>query len=531
MRAPAPAPASGSRPRQGGASTTRPGRHRVGDPLSGRRPPRGAGLTALALALLVVLGTACGGVINPPGPRPTPPPPPTRPTSTPPPTPEPEQVAWIKNHRVTEMWSGPEGAPGVISFGKTSSTFCLFRVDREQDDVRLYVYNPYDGGHFWIDSRDTGPVEAPDVRAGPRPPGQNCAGAIYDPTRPSATSPADRATTTATATPLPAPEARLGQPLVLGLYYPWYDLDTWASGETADQPVEPYLSSDPAAIRRHVGWARDAGLDVLVSAWFGPQDDNPTESNFRQLLAEAQRGGIRAALLLETDSDAFFPDRAALTRALRHALDTHAAHPAYLRVDGRPVVLVWNPRSVYGADGRRVNARSAAAVRAWSDLLDEVDPRRRALWIAEGDFFDLLTVFDGIFPYSVAWAADPATQLASYGRTVRDRAAAIGARKVWAATAMPGYDDTRIEGRAGTFAVPRQDGAYYERTFAGAIASHPDWIVVTSFNEWLEGSQIEPSASYGRQYIDQTRTLVDRFRRAVAGASNVGTTPTPGAGR
>jgi hypothetical protein len=194
-------------------------------------------------------------------------------------------------------------------------------------------------------------------------------------------------------------------------------------------------------------------------------------------------------------------------------LTEHGSHPAYLRVDGRPVMLVWNPKSVYAPTGGRVNAKSAEAVSAWSSLIAEVDPQRKGLWIAEGDFFDLLGVFDGIFPYSIAWAGDPASQLASYGETVRSRATALGARKVWAATAMPGYDDTRINGRTPTFAVSRQNGSYYERTFQGAIDSRPDWVVITSFNEWLEGTQIEPSQTYGRQYLDLTRTLADRFKR------------------
>jgi hypothetical protein len=65
--------------------------------------------------------------------------------------------------------------------------------------------------------------------------------------------------------------------------------------------------------------------------------------------------------------------------------------------------------------------------------------------------------------------------------------------------------------------VDRAGGAYYEKTFQGAIASAPDWVMISSFNEWLEGHQIEPSASYGTQFLDLTRTLGDAFRRTTAG--------------
>lgn len=305
-------------------------------------------------------------------------------------------------------------------------------------------------------------------------------------------------------------------PLVLALYYPWYNVSTWESGVTADYPMLPYESWERDAMERHIGWARGAGIDVLVSAWFGPRDNNPTESNLKTLLDVAQPAGVKMAILLETDSGDFFPTRGSLVDALKHAMSTHVNHPAYLRVDGRPVMFVWRPAAVFGTNGARVNQRGAPTVAAWRALLDEVDPQRQAIWIAEGEDFATLDVFDGIFPYSIAWAGDPAGQLSSYGGRVRAYNGSNGTAKRWIATAMPGYDDTRIPGRGKTFAVDRAGGSYYERTFQGAIASQPDWVMISSFNEWLEGHQIEPAASYGTQFLDMTRTLGDAFRRTAA---------------
>jgi hypothetical protein len=80
------------------------------------------------------------------------------------------------------------------------------------------------------------------------------------------------------------PAQSSGQRLVMALYYPWYDVRTWESGITADYPLLPYESWERDAIERHVGWARYAGIDALVSAWFGPRDNNPTENNLKTLL-------------------------------------------------------------------------------------------------------------------------------------------------------------------------------------------------------------------------------------------------------
>jgi hypothetical protein len=137
-------------------------------------------LARLTLALLlVVLSAACGGVFRPPPPPVTPPPTTPRPTSTPAPTATPVPERWVKNHRITDMWSGPARDRGAISFGKTSSAFCVFRIEEEANDARIFVYNPQADGRFWIEADAVGPVEQPTRRAGPKPAGANCAEFLY----------------------------------------------------------------------------------------------------------------------------------------------------------------------------------------------------------------------------------------------------------------------------------------------------------------------------------------------------------------
>jgi hypothetical protein len=74
---------------------------------------------------------------------------------------------------------------------------------------------------------------------------------------------------------------------------------------------------------------------------------------------------------------------------------------------------------------------------------------------------------------------------------------------------LPGYNDTRVPGRTGTYIVARNNGATYSESWQGAISSNPDWITITSFNEWFEGSMLEPSVTYGNLYLN----LTAQFRR------------------
>jgi hypothetical protein len=76
---------------------------------------------------------------------------------------------------------------------------------------------------------------------------------------------------------------------------------------------------------------------------------------------------------------------------------------------------------------------------------------------------------------------------------------------------MPGYNDL-VTGRADAFVRDRAGGDYYRRCWEGAIQSGADMVIITSFNEWLEGTQIEPSVTYGDFYLNLTRELGDRYR-------------------
>ncbi|NOR74749.1 MAG: alpha-mannosidase, partial [Draconibacterium sp.] len=90
----------------------------------------------------------------------------------------------------------------------------------------------------------------------------------------------------------------------------------------------------------------------------------------------------------------------------------------------------------------------------------------------------------------------------------------------------PGYIDTRIRPWNVKNTEDREDGKYYERMFMNAVNVSPSFIGITSFNEWHEGTQIEPAIpkkistftyeDYGKDtdplfYIKKTRELVDKY--------------------
>jgi hypothetical protein len=298
-------------------------------------------------------------------------------------------------------------------------------------------------------------------------------------------------------------QAQAPERLVLAFYYTWFDGNSWAPNKVPDVPQQLYASSDRGVMGRHIDQAKSAGIDAFVVSWYGPRvENNQTETNLRALLDEAAARGFRIAVDVEV-AGPFFGGAGDVQHALGALLSTHCQHPAYLRSDGKPVVFFWRQQ--------RFN------VGTWKAIRDAVDPGRGSLWIEEGVDVSPLSVFDGHHLYSVTW--NPQTDMGATARKFAQRtraaAARLGAPKVYVATVMPGYDD-RKTGRGNAFAVGRADGAYYVRSWQAAIGSAPDWIIITSFNEWPEGTYIELSQAYGTQYLDLTGQWSAAFKNSTA---------------
>jgi LysM repeat protein len=334
-------------------------------------------------------------------------------------------------------------------------------------------------------------------------------------------SPTPTSTLTSTPSPTPTTPPATSQPAiappgaassgdrpVVAFYYAWYGLDQWTAGKVPDIPAVPYASKDRNAIVRHVEQAQSAGIDAFAVAWYGPRvRNNQTETNFQTMLEVSSQRGFRCTVDFETRSP-FYSSQGDVVEGLRYLINNHAAHQAFFRYAGKPVIFFWDVSDVFRGQGQ-------SAVDAWASIRQQVDPEHKTLWIADGADIQFLRVFDGHHLYNITWnpPASVHNTLSTWGNRVRSYSAEHGTRKLWVATVMPGYNDLFTRDRSGRFSHDRRSGAYYRETWQAAIASAPDLIVITSFNEWLEGTQIEPSVSYGNLYLDLTSELSAAFKR------------------
>ncbi|CAK9066775.1 unnamed protein product, partial [Durusdinium trenchii] len=101
--------------------------------------------------------------------------------------------------------------------------------------------------------------------------------------------------------------------------------------------------------------------------------------------------------------------------------------------------------------------------------------------------------FDGAYTYFAAEGFTPGSNIKSW-KDVAMRFKKIG--KIFVPSVGPGYDDTRIRPWNRHNVRQRKDGASYDRMWSAAVTSKPHAVSVTSYNEWGEGTQIEPAKKH-----------------------------------
>ncbi len=308
---------------------------------------------------------------------------------------------------------------------------------------------------------------------------------------------------------------------VLAFYYPWYgnaevpagsgENAHWGRIDVGKRDIEAstnypqlgaYDSHDPKTIGQHATWSKEAGLDGWIVSWWGR--GSFSDRAMPRVLAACGEAGLVATVYYETVRGEKTPHNAA--REIVGVLNTYAKHPAWLRVEGKPVVFVY---------GRAVGE---LGLTGWLAAIDEVNRTYPGGAVVIGDQISrsAARVFDGIHTYNTAGSLRglDAAGVRTWAGETFPRWVALAARekRIATLTVIPGYDDTKI--REPGLKVERFAGRSYAAQWEAAIAAAPDWVLITSFNEWHEGSEIEPSAGDGAKYLEQTAQWAARFRKA-----------------
>ena len=304
---------------------------------------------------------------------------------------------------------------------------------------------------------------------------------------------------------VPAPSASsIGGQKVLAFYYPWYGSPDGPSGQwvhwnpnranrdSTHVPAAGYYDSlDPETVRRHIREAKAAGIDGFISSWWGPSTFE--DRALSVLLDVAEEEGFLVTIYYE-DAQVY----SQIVTDVSTIVSRYAVSPAFLAVDGRPVIFFY------------VRVTAKFNLSEWERVFSALDDRGKGIFaLADSLDPEFLTVFQGLHTYNPV-AVPLETTAEQY------RSASLAARirgGLFAATVLPGYQEAVP--RFGSPAAGRSDGGTYRTYWAVARACKPHWVLITSFNEWHEGSEIEPSAEFGRLYLDLTAEEAAVWRAGV----------------
>ncbi|KAM8915053.1 glycoprotein endo-alpha-1,2-mannosidase isoform 1-T3 [Spinachia spinachia] len=257
-----------------------------------------------------------------------------------------------------------------------------------------------------------------------------------------------------------------------------------------------YSSRDPSVIESHMQQLRTAAIGVLGVSWYPPNmnDDNgePVDDILPLLLEVAHKYHVKVLCLQVAFHIEPYNDRDEVNMLVnvKHIIDKYGEHPAFFKFrtnTGKLLPLFY----VY--DSYLINSEQ------WAKLLKHTESNSIrntpydaifiALLVEEKHKRDILTAgFDGVYTYF-------ATNGFSYGSTQRNwesiKAFCEDNNLLFIPSVGPGYIDTSI--RPWNFQNTRNriNGKYYETSLSAALQARPDFISITSFNEWHEGSQIE----------------------------------------
>lgn len=302
-------------------------------------------------------------------------------------------------------------------------------------------------------------------------------------------------------------------------YYPWYipeqDHHPWPGEYVRDYflPKQPpvlgeYSSAATSTIRQHLQWMSSSGIDYLVSSWWGPEslEDVVLKS---KILPEISSTAVKFSVYYESAILGLEQGKIEMTSLAKQSFIQHFEYlaniyfkqPNYLTMEGKPVVFIYLAHIYSGAYAQAYQEmRSLLKAKGIElfligdvNIYDPVDEAHTAVLDGLSPYIPLQSLPQGKYPNDIDFLNTLAMAHNRLQTELKQK------NKLYVPNVFPGFNNLGVKGE---ILFPRQLSAQatlsslYENMIKVTrpfIDTDKKMVMITSWNEWHEDSQIEPT--------------------------------------
>jgi len=327
-------------------------------------------------------------------------------------------------------------------------------------------------------------------------------------------------------------------------YYIWYGLpppyiDHWKESIKGTPFLGKYNSSDPTIADKHILLAKQHGIDFFAVSWMGKGtwvdwiDWTPDHTwDFDEIDYNLRNGLLNASHIQNFNFCLFYETEIILRTYWQkpeknftkifiddmiYAAQHYFNHPSYLHIDGKPVLFIYNLPYLY------LHSPTPA-----QELLEQT---RQQLTSLGSDVYFIGDVGGGPLPSDVdsTWLysmnattsyffSNPSkgwNEVLEDARTYYPEwRSFMNSRGInFIPSAYPGFNNTGLTGVVEPVVLPNNATMFKEMLKIAINNADSDLkiVMITSWNEWLESTAIEPSMEFGESFLHTIYDVVPEF--------------------
>ncbi|MGQ9609854.1 MAG: glycoside hydrolase family 71/99-like protein [bacterium] len=272
--------------------------------------------------------------------------------------------------------------------------------------------------------------------------------------------------------------------------------------------IGPYDSSDPFLLEYHTLLMKVAGIDGVIIDWYGSKDFYDyaiINRNTCMIINFAEKAGLEYAICYEDQTikhkinAKYINVEDAIEHGKKDMLYLQSKwfnNKLYLKLDERPVLLVFGPQYFFESS-------------QW-DALFSVLNKRPHLFTQDHVLYSAAT---GAFLWPPVWLSHKVLDIEDCDKFIDDF---YRNSKNWDSvigSAFPGFHDIYGEvgvGKSYAYLDPKE-GKTFLHTFQKAMENDVDVIQIVTWNDFGEGTNIEPTREYGYKYLEISQEIKRKY--------------------